>query len=119
MYRQHGINHLGSNIIQSPSTRQLLSCDRKFIPNTLISPNAGATTMRRSVTFNGPISRTAIFERRTSIAPFAVCRIVGYPDWSTSRPASVAAFSDRSEEHTSELQSLMRISYAVFSLKTK
>src|SRR3546814_7569799 len=26
---------------------------------------------------------------------------------------------DRSEEHTSELQSLMRISYAVFHLKTK
>src|SRR3546814_5997264 len=26
---------------------------------------------------------------------------------------------DRSEEHTSELQSLMRISYAVFSSKTK
>src|SRR3546814_3758906 len=26
---------------------------------------------------------------------------------------------DRSEEHTSELQSLMRISYAVFCLKTK
>src|SRR3546814_6671479 len=28
------------------------------------------------------------------------------------------AFDDRSEEHTSELQSLMRISYAVFCLKT-
>src|SRR3546814_9927634 len=28
-------------------------------------------------------------------------------------------FSARSEEHTSELQSLMRISYAVFCLKTK
>src|SRR3546814_4055830 len=28
-------------------------------------------------------------------------------------------FSDRSEEHTSELQSLMRISYAVFFLKNK
>src|SRR3546814_9476160 len=27
--------------------------------------------------------------------------------------------NDRSEEHTSELQSLMRISYAVFCLKTK
>src|SRR3546814_10842584 len=27
--------------------------------------------------------------------------------------------SDRSEEHTSELQSLMRISYAVFCLKKK
>src|SRR3546814_1799202 len=34
---------------------------------------------------------------------------------STSRPACAA----RSEEHTSELQSLMRISYAVFCLKTK
>src|SRR3546814_8780226 len=30
-----------------------------------------------------------------------------------------AAFSTRSEEHTSELQSLMRISYAVFCLKKK
>src|SRR3546814_7368964 len=30
-----------------------------------------------------------------------------------------AAFLQRSEEHTSELQSLMRISYAVFCLKKK
>src|SRR3546814_1252588 len=30
-----------------------------------------------------------------------------------------AAAPDRSEEHTSELQSLMRISYAVFCLKKK
>src|SRR3546814_10510511 len=43
------------------------------------------------------------------------------------RRLSVAAYSrvslieimERSEEHTSELQSLMRISYAVFCLKTK
>src|SRR3546814_15024615 len=35
-------------------------------------------------------------------------------------PASVnAAWLNRSEEHTSELQSLMRISYAVFCLKKK
>src|SRR3546814_3895779 len=32
-------------------------------------------------------------------------------------PGSIV--QDRSEEHTSELQSLMRISYAVFSLKKK
>src|SRR3546814_7146820 len=31
----------------------------------------------------------------------------------------IAAVSERSEEHTSELQSLMRISYAVFRLKKK
>src|SRR3546814_7993453 len=37
----------------------------------------------------------------------------GQPSW----PA--AQGPDRSEEHTSELQSLMRISYAVFCLKKK
>src|SRR3546814_6418916 len=37
-----------------------------------------------------------------------------YPDGFTGAPAS-----PRSEEHTSELQSLMRTSYAVFCLKKK
>src|SRR3546814_6798093 len=32
---------------------------------------------------------------------------------------AVLPYADRSEEHTSELQSLMRISYAVFCLKKK
>src|SRR3546814_3740753 len=34
-------------------------------------------------------------------------------------PVDVGAAAARSEEHTSELQSLMRISYAVFCLKKK
>src|SRR3546814_6830714 len=50
----------------------------------------------------------------------------GMPD-ATSRPAAAEIDRaedlldrlDRSEEHTSELQSLMRISYAVFCLKKK
>src|SRR3546814_6860193 len=33
--------------------------------------------------------------------------------------AALSPFAGRSEEHTSELQSLMRISYAVFCLKKK
>src|SRR3546814_1641880 len=37
------------------------------------------------------------------------------PQW----PCSASAASARSEEHTSELQSLMRISYAVFFFKKK
>src|SRR3546814_2266639 len=43
-----------------------------------------------------------------------VCRMVAHK-------VSIPAFSTktRSEEHTSELQSLMRISYAVFCLKKK
>src|SRR3546814_2531430 len=35
------------------------------------------------------------------------------------RPMGAACFQARSEEHTSELQSLMRLSYAVFCLKKK
>src|SRR3546814_9036962 len=40
------------------------------------------------------------------------------PDWRL-RPAHHSGANQRSEEHTSELQSLMRISYAVFCLKKK
>src|SRR3546814_1487609 len=36
-----------------------------------------------------------------------------------TQQAKAALTTDRSEEHTSELQSLMRISYAVFCLKKK
>src|SRR3546814_1876725 len=39
--------------------------------------------------------------------------------FTTSAPRRFPAISNRSEEHTSELQSLMRISYAVFCLKKK
>src|SRR3546814_3055655 len=39
---------------------------------------------------------------------------VGWFSWATAEGAT--AFGARSEEHTSELQSLMRISYAVFCL---
>src|SRR3546814_3432744 len=41
------------------------------------------------------------------------------PSISTIERASSAGRARRSEEHTSELQSLMRISYAVFCLKKK
>src|SRR3546814_14016171 len=40
-------------------------------------------------------------------------------DRTLRRAAPQEAERDRSEEHTSELQSLMRISYAVFCLKKK
>src|SRR3546814_5337776 len=41
-----------------------------------------------------------------------------YPHWNNHRPWHPIV-EGRSEEHTSELQSLMRISYAVFCLKKK
>src|SRR3546814_16606111 len=45
---------------------------------------------------------------------------IGFLILNTILPGAIAASQlDRSEEHTSELQSLMRISYAVFCLKKK
>src|SRR3546814_2512497 len=41
------------------------------------------------------------------------------PSGAQVRIRDIADVQDRSEEHTSELQSLMRISYAVFCLKKK
>src|SRR3546814_5995448 len=43
----------------------------------------------------------------------------GRPDMAQAGGPDGAAAAKRSEEHTSELQSLMRISYAVFCLKKK
>src|SRR3546814_10099797 len=40
-------------------------------------------------------------------------------EWLKTSVPHIYALGDRSEEHTSELQSLMRISYAVFCLKKK
>src|SRR3546814_10228868 len=51
------------------------------------------------------------------------CLLPAPPQPSSVLPSSLARKTslpiDRSEEHTSELQSLMRISYAVFCLKKK
>src|SRR3546814_8738850 len=44
---------------------------------------------------------------------------MGACDGGVGQSATRPAAGDRSEEHTSELQSLMRISYAVFCLKKK
>src|SRR3546814_10779214 len=57
-----------------------------------------------------PLAGTA--EAGGSLADFIWFRTGGAAEWLV-RPR------DRSEEHTSELQSLMRISYAVFCLKKK
>src|SRR3546814_2879474 len=48
------------------------------------------------------------------LVPFILDKTDGFGTGTSSRSSEV-----RSEEHTSELQSLMRISYAVFCLKKK
>src|SRR3546814_8701983 len=66
----------------------------------------------------------------TAAQPFEPHVVVEAPLFTGQNPASADPLAvailahldrvgDRSEEHTSELQSLMRISYAVFGLKKK
>src|SRR3546814_11118854 len=56
---------------------------------------------------------TAMWQRHRAGLPPDAIRIPPQP------PGSAVTQKLRSEEHTSELQSLMRISYAVFCLKKK
>src|SRR3546814_7186932 len=59
---------------------------------------------------------------RSSVFCFSPCPVSDVRLHSTAAAADVPAclhHLGRSEEHTSELQSLMRISYAVFCLKKK
>src|SRR3546814_8417747 len=60
-------------------------------------------------------------EARVRIEPAAAAGVVAQPRLVAGRDvlAPQPDLVGRSEEHTSELQSLMRTSYAVFCLKTK
>src|SRR3546814_10232634 len=66
---------------------------------------------------------TTLFRSRRGFAAGGqgLCRQLRGLPWACGQgePGVGRARSDRSEEHTSELQSLMRISYAVFCLKKK
>src|SRR3546814_9186832 len=69
---------------------------------------------------------TTLFRSVVQLQPRAgLSRVTGVVSADNRRSAEFRAtdvereISERSEEHTSELQSLMRISYAVFCLKKK
>src|SRR3546814_3707676 len=76
--------------------------------------DAQAATPIARVAIDAAVGRTVavvvIIDRRLSVVVVAVAVPIG---------VTGGAAGKRSEEHTSELQSLMRISYAVFCLKKK
>src|SRR3546814_4390683 len=63
--------------------------------------------------------RTHAPSRSATSAPTSPGRSTGTARSVAPRPILMRPHTARSEEHTSELQSLMRISYAVFCLKKK
>src|SRR3546814_7521436 len=78
-------------------------------------PLARATQRQAGVGAQSALDRTTVGDERQA------AQVRRYPQ----APARLAVWQEgiwppgRSEEHTSELQSLMRISYAVFCLKKK
>src|SRR3546814_9896674 len=72
---------------------------------------SAASSMILSVGLPEPWPARVSMRTRCGLSPISAC-------WSAATYLNVCA-GTRSEEHTSELQSLMRISYAVFCLKKK
>src|SRR3546814_7146786 len=116
-------------------TRPPPSCDERSSAAAQWAPSPNQASLSRNFTTSPTISRlgpftSASITRCGSVASVPVStRCCGeVPDsitaagQSVGRPCSCNAVQicdSRSEEHTSELQSLMRNSYAVFCLKKK
>src|SRR3546814_4180854 len=66
-----------------------------------------STTLRSIIGLSAPRTGRVVFQGQD---------VTGQPAYRIARKG-VGLVPERSEEHTSELQSLMRISYAVFCLK--
>src|SRR3546814_3935606 len=79
--------------------------------NAIVSGKSGTVIAEPVLTF--------LFVIGTKESRHAVFVPPRFSDRPTRHPRSLGGILPRSEEHTSELQSLMRISYAVFCLKKK
>src|SRR3546814_9759311 len=99
------------SVIQSVA---LVLPDNRIEKAYALAPNNGRIAGRLSQTLYRPDASEADRTRAVAIARKAL----RYAPTAVEAVATLAAAA-RSEEHTSELQSLMRNSYAVFCLKKK
>src|SRR3546814_6211039 len=84
---------------------------------TLFRSRSLAATTRRHSRLSG--AQLLVARYRQGSCAKSDCRVALRRHLLPGCADSLCACRHRSEEHTSELQSLMRISYAVFCLKTK
>src|SRR3546814_4213630 len=98
----------GSRLDEKTAVIRFGCCDRIYAVPSGIDPERQLRSDARTVQIGRCDLRQAVAgEERSGADDQAVARRLGQ------------AGARRSEEHTSELQSLMRISYAVFCLKKK
>src|SRR3546814_6481061 len=109
------------------NTTNAATCASTGIPGTSSTPTNTAAAAKPSQSMNAPgaIVSAANSSSATAAQVNTSQRMAAQLPWRgmaggcTARPACCpnVSFASRSEEHTSELQSLMRISYAVYCLK--
>src|SRR3546814_8024446 len=89
-----------------------------LFPYTTLFRSSGSLGVSPCDIVNG--GRGSVLARDALVALVALLRLQRHRrDRSRLQPRERDRLAGRSEEHTSELQSLMRISYAVFCLKKK
>src|SRR3546814_9688689 len=108
-----------------------LSLTHSMIPLGSCTMKLNATTEMLPITWPefcnmhpfAPSDQTGGYMQLISELEDALCEITGFAAFSfqpnSGAQGEYTGLMVRSEEHTSELQSLMRISYAVFCLKKK
>src|SRR3546814_8045070 len=110
---QFGTNHLGHFLL----TKYMLALVEKGANKRIVNLSSLAHH-RSQVDFGDPHFRVRAYDKWVSYGQSKTANIlfsVALQERLAGRGFDV--FAVRSEEHTSELQSLMRISYAVFCLK--
>src|SRR3546814_1027885 len=85
---------------------------------TRTASTGGSAPASHRPAFAAKASSMNVTNRKDALRDQRAKMLAAAPDWRAS-DARVNPRVARSEEHTSELQSLMRISYAVFCLKKK
>src|SRR3546814_9512455 len=91
----------------------------KVVSAAVTAPSTANTPSALAPNFCGVIGPTGASSYQTTVSPSASVT-ENLPSWAGPAPTFLyTAPPPRSEEHTTELQSLMRISYAVFCLKKK
>src|SRR3546814_3477706 len=105
-FRRRHRNHEQDSSCRGAKRRRIITGLKKFMDElqVLNNPLCGAPDLRRHLAT--PI-----------VVPHQALAVTGQVEGGAVLP--IGAEHRRSEEHTSELQSLMRISYAVFCLKKK
>src|SRR3546814_6505093 len=105
---------LVDNGLPSPSwMKRSMSISQAGSPNSSSAPISWRRNMRRRI-----VARALSRASRTWGGPFSEERSVNDISF-VDRPETQSRLAIRSEEHTSELQSLMRTAYAVLCLKEK